>query len=310
LDSIMPLISVIVPVYNGALTIRETLESVLQQSCGDFELLVIDDGSIDETIAVVQSITDPRIHCFPESNAGVAVSRNRGIARAKGQYLAFLDADDLWTVDKLADQLRALEQNPLAAVAYSWTDYIGETGQWLKAGGRPRWQGQVYEQMLVRCFLENGSNPLIRATALATIGGFNPAMVPGEDWDLYLRLAQRYEFAVVPKAQILYRQRAGSASSNIRQMEQAGVKAIDRAFAATPEALQPLKAEALADFSSYLFHRATIGPLHQVQGGAALRNLWRCYRAQPSFVLKIRKQLMLKAVVGLFLAIIKRLIPQ
>ncbi|HBL15031.1 MAG TPA: glycosyl transferase family A, partial [Cyanobacteria bacterium UBA11162] len=108
-------------------TIKETIESILNQTFVDFELIVINDGSTDSTVDIVTSIQDSRLQVFSYPNAGLAASRNRGIDRATGKYISFIDADDLWTPDKLERQLKALEENPQAAVAYSWTDCIDES---------------------------------------------------------------------------------------------------------------------------------------------------------------------------------------
>jgi glycosyltransferase involved in cell wall biosynthesis len=133
----MPLISVIIPAYNAQKTIRETIESVLNQTFKDFEIIVIDDGSQDSTVEIVSAFSDPRLRLFSYPNAGVSATRNRGLAQANSEFISFLDADDLWTPDKLEAQLRALEANPQAAVAYSWTDYIDESSQFLHPGNHP-----------------------------------------------------------------------------------------------------------------------------------------------------------------------------
>src|SRR5574338_867068 len=123
----MPTISVILPVYNGEKTIQETIESVLQQTFEDFELIIINDGSQDATLHQVSTLSDARIKVFSYPNAGVSASRNRGIAQAEGEYIAFIDADDLWTPDKLGAQFKTLQTNPQVAVAYSWTNWIDES---------------------------------------------------------------------------------------------------------------------------------------------------------------------------------------
>src|SRR5919199_14579 len=155
----MPLISVIIPVFNGEKTIQKTIESVLTQTVTDFELLVINDGSQDGTLEIVERIQDVRIKVFSYPNAGPSTSRNRGISHATSEYISFIDADDLWTPDKLEAQLKALQENPKAAVAYSWTDYIDESSQLLKRGGYMTVNGDVYPQLLLIDFIANGSNP-------------------------------------------------------------------------------------------------------------------------------------------------------
>ncbi|MGA9380619.1 MAG: glycosyltransferase family A protein, partial [Phormidium sp.] len=129
----MPLISVIIPAFNSEKTIRETIESVLHQTFSDFELIVINDGSTDAILEIVTSIKDPRIKVFSYPNTGVAASRNRGFSHSCGEFIAFLDADDLWTADKLEAQLKALQENPQAAVAYSWMDNIDESGKFFSS---------------------------------------------------------------------------------------------------------------------------------------------------------------------------------
>ena len=107
----MPLISVIIPVYNGETTIQATIDSVLQQTFPDFELIVINDASTDETLAKVGQYTDTRLRFFTCSHQGASASRNQGLNYSIGEYIAFLDADDLWTPDKLEAQFRALRSS-------------------------------------------------------------------------------------------------------------------------------------------------------------------------------------------------------
>lgn len=122
----MPIISVIIPTFNAEKTILETVQSALQQSFADTEILVINDGSTDATLEQLTPIQDDRLRILNFANGGVAASRNRGIQHAMGQYFSFLDSDDVWAVNKLEDQLLALNSHPDAAVAYSWNDYIDE----------------------------------------------------------------------------------------------------------------------------------------------------------------------------------------
>ena len=159
--------------------------------------IVINDGSQDLTLEVISSIPDSRIQVYSYPNSGLAASRNRGIVRAVGEYIAFIDADDLWTSDKLEAQLHALKANPDAAVAYSWTDYIDESGQFLRRGSHITVNGNIYPDLLVLDFLENGSNPLIRKQAFVECGNFDESLTAAEDWDLLLRLASRYHFICV-----------------------------------------------------------------------------------------------------------------
>lgn len=215
-------ISVIIPAYNAEKTIGETIASVLAQTYPDLELIVINDGSQDATLEVVHQFADERLKVFSYPNAGPQKSRNRGIAQAVGQYISFVDADDLWTPDKLELQLKALEAQPEASVAYSWVDGIDETNTITRSGQRITLEGDVFEALLLNNFLGNGSNPLIRAAALRQVGGFDAAILAGQDWDMWLTLAAHCDFVVVPRVQVLYRKVTNSTSwsSNLRRQEQ------------------------------------------------------------------------------------------
>jgi len=284
----MPIVSVIIPVYNGEKTIGETIESVLKQTFTDFEVLVIDDGSQDSTLEVINKIQDSRLKVFPYPNTGVSASRNRGLAHAIGELISFLDADDLWTPDKLEAQVKALQDNPNAAVAYSWTDWIDRCGQFLRSGGHITVNGNAYETLLLRDFVESGSNALIRREALAEVGNFDESLAHGEDWDLWLRLAARYEFVTVPAPQILYRISSSSASTDVWKMEAGSLQIIERAFAQAPESLQSLKREVLGNRYKYLTFKALEGTLERKKGIAATRFLGHWVRNQPSMLLRSR----------------------
>jgi len=282
----MPLISVVIPVYNNETTIQETIESVLSQSFSDLELIVINDGSQDSTLKIVSSILDPRLKVFSYPNAGLAATRNRGVSHASGEYISFIDADDLWTPDKLEAQFKALQVNPQAAVAYSWTDWIDESGQFLRPGGHISVNGDVFATLLVRDFVESGSNPLIRTEALAEVGGFDESLPAVEDWDMWLRLAAGYEFVCVPSPQILYRVSSSSMSSNVWKMEAGSLRVIERAFAVAPESLQHLKREVLGSRYKYLTFKAVEGTPERKKGLAAVRFLWQMVRYDRSMLLR------------------------
>ena len=280
----MVVVSVIIPVYNGDQTIKETITSVLNQTFQDFELIIINDGSEDGTLEVIDSIKDPRIKVFSYSNAGPNPSRNRGIAEAKGEYIAFIDADDLWAPDKLASQLQALQVHPQPAVAYSWTDYIDESSQFLRRGSHIQVTGDVLRHLLLINFIESGSNPLIRQEALATVGGFDEALTHGEDWDMWLRLAARYQFVAVPSPQVFYRVYADSSSSKIVQLEAGCLEVINRAFTQAPASLQHLKRFSRGNLYKYLTSKALAEPLARHRSLAAVRFIGQAVRNDPSLL--------------------------
>jgi cellulose synthase/poly-beta-1,6-N-acetylglucosamine synthase-like glycosyltransferase len=282
----MPLISVIIPVYNGEKTIQETIESVLNQTFTDFELIIINDGSQDATLEIVERIQDPRLKVFSYPNAGQAASRNRGIFHVCGEYISFIDADDLWTPDKLEAQLKALQANPQAAVAYSWTNYIDEFSQPLPSqqGSYMTVNGDVYAKLLLIDFIGSGSNPLIRRQALTEVGGFDESMTPSEDRDLWLRLAARYHFIAVRSPQVLYRQCANSESTNVLRMEKSSLRVIEQAFSQAPESLRHLKQYSLGNNYKGLTFRALERTPGRQGGLTAARLLWHSFRTDPSLL--------------------------
>jgi len=295
----MPLISVIIPAYNAEKTIQETIESVLKQTRSDFEVLVINDGSTDRTLEIVSRIKDERLRIFSYPNAGVAPTRNRGLVQATGEYISFLDADDLWTPDKLEAQLKALQDNPQAAVAYSWTDWIDESGQFLRPGGHITETGQVYEKLLVRDFIESGSNPLIRAEAFQDVGKFDESLAFGEDWDMWLRLAAGYEFVAVPSAQILYRISPNSASFNVWKMEAGSWRVLEKAWAQTPPSTPHLKRKILANRYQYLTLKALEGNLERRQGLVAVRFFGQAILNDPAWLRRGKLMVIVLFKIGL-----------
>jgi glycosyltransferase involved in cell wall biosynthesis len=287
----MPTISVIIPAYNAEKTIQETIESVLDQTFQDFELIVINDGSTDRTLEIISSFTDSRLQVFSFPNSGAQKSRNVGLSKSSGEYIAFLDADDLWNPDKLELQLKALKENPEAAVAYSWTDYIDESSHFLYQGFHKSPQGDIYPLLLVKNYLENGSNPLMTRQALSEIGGFDESLSGGQDWDLYLRLAARYKFVSVPQVQILYRLSPNSISSNILRQESACLLVLSRAFSNAPSSLQHIKKQSLSHLYFYLTLKALQKPLKRQKGMIAARYFRLAIYYEPG-LLRRRSRLM------------------
>lgn len=278
----MATISVIIPAYNSEKTINKTIESVLNQTFSDLELIVIDDGSTDRTKEVVSRIKDNRISLFSFANAGLPASRNRGVEKSSSEFVAFIDADDIWTTDKLELQFNALQSNPKAAVAYSWTDYIDESGKIVASGRHITLNGNIYEQLLVRYFLENGSNFLIRKDAYINVGGSDESMQAGEDWDLCIRLSRLYDFVAVPKTQVLYRVSPLSMSSNINKQELECLRVIEKAYSQAPQSVQHLKKQSLADLYKYLLWK-TLASAQKHQSLLAVRLLWNYTRNESHF---------------------------
>ena len=251
----MPEISIIIPAYNAESTLIETIESVLQQTFIDFEILVINDGSQDRTKPLAEAISDPRLQVFTYPNGGVCAARNRGISLAKGKYIAFLDADDLWTRDKLELQWAALQEHPQAGVAYSSTCVMNMNSHQgfptFHPSLKAEWGEKVYEKLLVQNFIHSGSNPLIRQEAIAGVGEFDFACGSAADWDYWLRLAKNWPFVAVPQYQILYRRSPDSMSLDVERIKRESFFTMEKAYQAAPPELQPLKQQTLTIFHKY-----------------------------------------------------------
>lgn len=292
-------ISVIIPAYNAEKTILQTLDSVQKQTFSNFEIIVINDGSTDRTLELLQSIQDERLKIFSYENGGLPVARNRGIERATGDFFAFLDADDLWTPDKLELQLAALQKHPEAGVAYSWTYNMNEQGQLLHPV-EPRFEGDVYNNLLLYNFLSNGSNPLIRRQAIQSIGEFdtNPALKSVEDWDYWLRLALKWHFVLVPKHQVFYRRSSTSMSSKIQTMKQANINVIEKAFSRAPQKNQSLKKQSLSNIYQY-YVEVYLENMnsHLAEIDRVLQNLWQAIRLYPLCLLSRYTQMLVLKVI-------------
>ncbi|NCJ07496.1 glycosyltransferase [Synechococcales cyanobacterium C] len=227
----MPKITVIIPAYNAMGYLPHTLRSVLQQTYADFEVLIINDGSSDGIEDWFQQGHDPRVQMISQSNLGLAGARNTGIHHSKGDYLAFLDADDLWQPTKLAKQVQCLDAHPEVGLVYCWVTYIDETGQCTGRIFRHQDKGWVWPKLTAHNIVECGSVPLVRRTCFDTLGGFDQTLKSYvEDWDMWLRIAWENSFAVVEEPLVYYRQTSGSASRNWQAMEASFHRVIEKAF--------------------------------------------------------------------------------
>jgi glycosyltransferase involved in cell wall biosynthesis len=211
-----PRVSVIIPTYNTARYIAEAVESVLAQTYCDFEVLVVDDGSTDNTHQVLQPYLN-KIEYIWQENQERAHTRNNGIRRARGEFIAFLDSDDVWRPGKLAQQVAALDSATQAVLAYGVALNIDEARRPLNfwgsrySCGQPDPSGasapQIYQpggEILFGTPLMP-SVVLVRRAALDQTGLFDPQATPVEDWELWLRLAQRGAFAFIPTVVCEYR---------------------------------------------------------------------------------------------------------
>ena len=227
INSELSLVSVIIPAYNAEVFIERTLDSVLTQTYKNIEVLVIDDGSTDKTPEIVELVAqlDPRVILLKQPNAGVAAARNLGIEKSHGEYIAPIDADDIWYPQKLEKQVECmLKGGSSVGLVYAWSVIIDENNSILKKPSsylHP--EGNVYTALVYTNFVGNASVPLIRRSCLERVGGYNSQLraqnAQGcEDWDICLRIAEFYQLRVVPEYLIGYRETISSMSCNPTSM--------------------------------------------------------------------------------------------
>ena len=199
----MQMVSVILPTYNRAGILQKAIDSVLTQTYQDLELVIVDDGSTDQTADVISGLTDSRIrYVYTELNRGAAAARNYGIAQASPEaaFIAFEDSDDLWHPDKLEKQMREMEKHPEAGFCYHKIAYdMGGGYQAILPDERlplEKKQGEIYAQLLYDNLVDCPSM-LIRREVLDQIGGFDEMLKALEDYDLALRLAKAAPAAFV-----------------------------------------------------------------------------------------------------------------
>jgi len=205
-----PEVSIIVPIYNGAAYLSETLISLLSQTFGNFELLAVDDGSTDNSSEIVRSFDDERIRLIKKKNGGLCDALNAGIAEAKADWVARCDQDDISFPERLERQLKVMKNRPEAIGLFAYTTKFGSKHRWSNADKVVMAPGEVknFEPMKDGCLL--GSTMFMQTAALRSAGGFRQAYYPADDWDLELRLAQAGTVLILREPVIAYRFHTGA----------------------------------------------------------------------------------------------------
>ncbi|MGH8687214.1 MAG: glycosyltransferase family 2 protein [Burkholderiales bacterium] len=208
-----PSISVVLPVFNCVEYVGEAIDSILAQGYRDFELIVIDDGSTDSTPQIAQQYSDPRMRFYSQENRGLSATLNRGIELAKGKYIARQDQDDVSKPARLGRQAAFLDANPQCALVGTWADvWVDRT-----PSGRSHRHPTDNEALQYRLLLNNPfvhSSVMLRKDALRVVGGYSTDVErqPPEDFELWSRVARRYQLANIPEILHIYREVPGSMS--------------------------------------------------------------------------------------------------
>ena len=232
-----PRVSVVMAAYNMGHYVAKAIESVLSQSEVNIELHVVDDGSTDDTRAIVHTFADdPRLHYHYQTNSGQTTAKNRGIAAARGEFVGFCDADDLWLPKKLELQLPHFLENADLGVVYSRIEEIDADGNSLGVQDYPGHSGRITQPLFFENFIPFGST-LVRRDLLTKFGAFRQELKMGIDWDLWLRLSVQCDFKFTTDTVYQYRVWPGQMSKNWRGRYDACFRIMDDFMRSNPEAI-------------------------------------------------------------------------
>lgn len=278
-----PVVTVVVPAFEAALFIANTLGAIQAQTLSNFEAIVVDDGSSDATAEIVGRFVeeDARFSLVSQVNQGVASARNAGAARARGEFIAFCDADDWWEpyfLEKCVAQFR--HSGPEVGVVYAWTEHHDPDGQTLDSWSVSQHEGRVRREMAIENFLANGSSAVVRGAAFHKAGGFNSRFAEEqaqgcEDWELYARLATSYEFRVVREPLVHYRRWPGSMSGNHERMARSHDLLVELVFDGHDDLTGADRRFAVSNFYMHLANEA----FRADEPGECRRWLWRALLA-------------------------------
>jgi glycosyltransferase involved in cell wall biosynthesis len=274
------LVSVVTPTFNRKHVLRRALDSIYAQTVPEVEAIVVDDGSSDGTEAMIAEYPRPVVYVQQE-NAGPAAARNRGLKRARGAFIAFLDSDDVFYPRHLEASLAALERSPQAGVVYGASEVVDADGRVVKVQRpRPEDRGRVLPRLLFYNFVMP-STVVMRRECYETVGGMNESLRFAEDWLYWLRLAERFPFEQVSEVLVRFQRSKISASRlPIEELVAMNREMLDIAFAdpALAPAIAPYRRAAYA-----AMHRAYAETaLELLDTGTARKLLARSLRQHPA----------------------------
>lgn len=276
----MPKVSVIIPTYNYASFIVEAVESVLAQTFKDMEVIVVDDGSTDNTRDVLKRFNGKIIYLYQE-NRGAPTARNKGIRAAQGEYLGFLDADDLWMPEKLEIQVPILDQDPEVGLVYANTYNVGalREHQLLSMANKSGGSGRIFTKLLEGNFIPSPS-VLVRKSCFEEVGLFDDDMgkLAAQDWDMWLRIARVYKVVYVDQVLAKYRYHTRNMTSDLERSKAGRLYVLNKIF--SDPSLKELEPRASLYYSCVYYE---YGEIYYILGEQekARRDLMRSIRFFP-----------------------------
>ena len=226
-----PLVSVVIPNYNYANYLREAIESVLSQTYKNIEIFVVDDGSKDNSAEVLSEFGD-KIQVVFQENSGVSAARNNGVRRSRGEFIAFLDADDVWLPNKIEKQVEQFLSDKTLGLVHVAVQEIDANGENLKTicnglAGDVSHEFLLFERSVV---LGGGSGMMITRKAFEEVGGFDLRLSTSADWDLFYQISSRYRIGFVSEILLKYRIHDSNMHGNIPRMEREMLIGFEKAF--------------------------------------------------------------------------------
>lgn len=223
-----PLVSIVIPVYNCERYVGDSLDSALNQTWRELEIIIVNDGSTDRSLEICRRVRDPRIRYVDHENRGLAAARNSGIEHARGEYIGFIDADDIWMPEKVATHMQQFSSDPNLGLSYSYSKMIDETGEDLLVFQKEGKSPTTFFDCYTRNVIGNGSNAMLRMDVFSgrasdnksfpPMHAFNKDLRRAEDLELWSRIAclTKWKIDCFPKALVLYRINGAGLSANTK----------------------------------------------------------------------------------------------
>lgn len=275
-------VSVVIPTYNYGRFIGETIDSVLTQTYAIAEVIVVDDGSTDETEEVVKNFGE-KVRYINQQNLGVGAARNKGVESSTGEFIAFLDADDTWLPEKIEKQITKFAMDgEVGLVHCGMREFDAETGDTLQLliNGDEGWVADgllLFEKPVVNV---SGSSIAVSRKAFNECGGFDTRLKNGEDWEFCLRVARKYKVGFIAEPLVNYRNHGVNAHLNVSEMEHSTLIAWAKAFDTTDENVRRIRRRSYGNL-----HKVLAGSfLQSGQYGGFVRNLIKSLWFRPSFI--------------------------
>ncbi len=278
-----PKVSVVIPTYDRASTVVRAIQSVLTQTYPNLEIIVVDDGSTDNTREVVQHLHDPRLRYIRhEGNQGGSAARNTGIEVAAGDYIAFLDSDDEWLPEKLEKQVQLLQgSEPAVGAVYAGFAIINEHGECTTVT-IPKYRGVILAELFSANSVGTTSSVMVRRECISQVGVFDPAMASCQDWDMWIRLAKHYKFDFVPEALVYYHFGGnGQITKNWRAVEEGHLCLVEKYLKDLKSLPRGQRARALFALGSYLVEVFGLHPHYPRLMRLGRQLFWAAFMARP-----------------------------